>query len=99
MKIIAQVRAGYDPKFIVEIDGTEISLMAWGDSNERPRGGFTIGQEIKVGAHWERMIGIRAAEQSLKQSAGSLRALADLLETINVAVTKTPQPANEGGAK
>lgn len=99
MKVVAIVPQAYGPdKMLVEITQDEIGLIYRGERNYPYS--IKVGTEIEVGKHWSRIYGINKAQDVLNRSAGSLRALADLLETIPVVVPPSePEPVKEGGAK
>ncbi len=99
MKIIARVSSGYNSKFLVEIDSEEISMMTYGDRHKEPRNGFDIGHHFSVGDHWSRVNEINDAQDRLKRAAASIRAVAELIETIDVNVPKVEKAEENGGAK
>lgn len=99
MKVVAIVPQTYGAdKMLVEITQEEIGIIHRGESNYPYL--IKVGTEIKVGKHWSRIYGINKAQDDLNRSAGSLRALADLLETIPVLVPPVePEQSKEGVAK
>jgi len=98
VKIIAKVRDGWSPVLLVEATKEELSLISKGHLNDVPRGGYEVGAEIHVGKHWQRVRDIDDAQRRLDNAAQSIRAVADLLGTIDVVVPPTPE-RQEGGGK
>ena len=97
MKVVAIIPQQYgSDKMLVEMTAEEIGIIYRGEPYANST---TVGTVIKVGDHWRRIYGINKAQGDLDRAAGSLRALADLLETIPVVVPPPePEPAKEGGA-
>lgn len=97
MKVVAIIpeSCGSD-KMLVEMTCEELGLIESGMTRSHT---LRIGSLVRVGKHWERIKDINKAQAKLNASANSLRALADLLETIPVVVPPSePEPAKEGGA-
>ena len=97
MKVIALIPQRYaSDTMLVEMTAMELGIIVYGIPNNDPA---KVGTEVNVGNHWQRVREINDAQIDLNRAAGSLRALADLLETIPVVVPPSdPQPAKEGGA-
>lgn len=97
MKVVALIPRQYgSDKMLVEIDADELGIIYRGEPWHHS---VVVGTVVHVGNHWRRVSGINNAQSDLDRAAGSLRALADLLETIPVVVPPPePEPAKEGGA-
>lgn len=91
MTIIGVSNPGsFNPNFIVTVTQDELAIIRSETANCRD---FMVGEEIKVGAHWQRVTLIEAAQDRLDSAAKSIRAIADLMGTIDVVVS--PQPTNQ----
>lgn len=103
MKIIAIVRDMSPRKFLVEVTSGEIAAISRGVfCEESPERSLEVGDKVMVLDVWKRIHEINNAQDRLDYAAASIRAVADLLGTINVVVPADPEkPANtsEGGAK
>lgn len=97
MKVVALIPKRYaSNSLLVEMTPLELGLIVDGQEVVREA---PVGTEFRVCQHWQRVRDIDQAQRKLTASAGSLRALAELLETIPVVVPPSePEPAKEGGA-
>ncbi len=99
MKIIAIARDDWSKVYLAEVTSDEIATIERGDraasaSDSR----LGVGSIIRVGDHWRRVTQINDAQKRLDNAAQSLRAVADLMTTIDVVVPPAPTEL-EGGAK
>lgn len=86
MKIIATVNeSNYGSTFLVEATSEELCLVIRGANDPKPRE-FGVGYNLRVGEHWRRVREINDAQERLESAASSLRAVAELLGTIDVVV-------------
>lgn len=93
MKIIATVSDGHNKTYLAQVTLDEIATITRGAVYSNGQDRVEVGSEVKVGDHWQRVQAIDAAQKRLDQQAQSLRAVADLLGTINVVVS--PQPPSK----
>jgi len=93
MKIIAIVKDEYTKTYIAEVTDDELATIAVGELRCGGNYRFGVGTEVKVGDHWTRVKNIESAQDRLNSLAQSIRAVADLLGTINVVVP--PQPPSK----
>lgn len=96
MKIIGMRDEPYTPnKYIVEMDHSEMGYIINGNYRAVT---LSCGTTVKVGPHWSRVNDVLGAQAKLQTAADNLRALAGLLDTMDVVVPPTPpkeiQPTN-----
>jgi hypothetical protein len=96
MKIIAVVsegNCGGIHTYLAEVTSAELGLITAGDRTYRHS--YCVGSTVTVDKHWRRVLEINAAQKNLNTSASSLRAMADLLGTIDVVVPPVPEQPKE----
>ena len=99
MKIIATVKDSYTKVYLAEVTDDEISTIQRGDRTASASDSrLGVGSIIRVGDHWRRVAEINDAQKRLDNAAQSLRAVADLMATIDVVVPPATTEL-EGGAK
>jgi hypothetical protein len=100
VKIIAFVRERGTKTWLAEITEHEIATITRGSTYaEGPEHRLEVGTVIRVGDHWRRVQQISEAQERLNSAAKSIRAVADLMETIDIVVAPADQSIVEGGAK
>ena len=93
MKIIATVSDGHNKTYLAQVTLDEIATITRGVPYAESQDRVEVGTVVRLGDHWRRVRAIDDAQARLDQQAQSLRAVADLLGTINVVVP--PQPPSK----
>ena len=95
MKIAAVISdCHYSKRFLVDVTDDELDQICFGKSNKSD---WRVGCEIKVAEQWKRIRDINDAQENLSRCGSNIRAIAALLDTINVIVPPTEEI--EGGSK
>lgn len=86
MKIIAIIRENYGRKYMMEVDAEEVNAIAGQDT-----GRLAVGSEIHVCQVVRRTKDILEVQRTLDAHANGLRAVASLLDTIQVVIPPVVQ--------
>lgn len=90
MKILGLTNANYTDGYIAAVSAQEMGYILHG--RYHPVSNLKEGSEITIGTHWQRVIGIETAQSTLNNHAKALRAMADMLEHLDVVI---PPPKEE----
>lgn len=96
MKIIATVSDGFHKTFLAEVSLDELATIKNGSTTATGSDfRIEVGSVIHVGNHWRRVLAINGAQDRLNSQASALRAVADLIGTIDVVVPPNPEPPKD----
>jgi len=91
MKILGSIE-GHSKRYIADVSADELATIIRGASScERHEEYLKPGTEINVGTHWRRIREASEVQGRLIASAQSLRAMAELLTTIDASIPKAKE--------